>query len=548
MTDDIFKPLRNSIEGEIYTDTTHRIIYSTDASAYKDKPRAVIYPRHEDDIKKIILFAKNNKLPLIPRAAGTSLAGQVVGNGMVVDISRYLTKIIELNVEEHWIKLQPGVVLDELNKYLEPYDLFFGPETSTSNRCTIGGMVGNNACGSHSIIYGSTRDHLLSVRAVLSDSSVVDFKALSNNEFDSKCSGNTLENKIYRSIKEILTNTTSQIEIRNQFPDKELHRRNTGYAIDLLLETAPFTDNDIPFNFCKIIAGSEGTLAIVTEITLNLVPLPPKIKAIVAVHFNLLSEAFAANLIALKYSPGAVELMDKTILDLTKGNIEQDKNRFFLEGDPGAILIIEFARSSREEITDIISDLENTMRSKGLGYHFPVLWGNDIAKVWNLRKSGLGVLSNMKGDSKPVSLIEDTAVAVKKLPAYLEEFNKIIENYKLSCVYHAHIGSGELHLRPVLNLKDPGHVKIFRSLGFEVAKLVKKYNGSLSGEHGDGRLRGEFIPIMLGEKNYKLLQQIKNTWDPNHLFNPGKITDTPVMNTSLRYKPGEKNKKHTYDF
>ncbi len=550
MTKNIFQKLQNSLDGELFSDSIHRIIYSTDASAYKEKPLAVAYPKNEDDIKKIILFARDNKLSVIPRASGTSLAGQVVGSGIVIDVSRHLTQIIEFNQEKNWIKVQPGIVLDELNKFLEPFDLYFGPETSTSNRCMIGGMVGNNACGSHSIIYGSTRDHLLAIKALLSDGSPVEFQSLSNYEFERKCEGNTLENKLYQSIKEILSNTENQTEIRAQYPDKELHRRNTGYAIDLLLDSAPFTPSEKPFNFCKIIAGSEGTLAIVTEIKLNLVPLPPKTKAVVAVHFKLLKDALKANLIALKYHPGAVELMDKTILDLTKGNIEQQKNRFFLEGDPGAILIIEFARNTKEEINELVSGLETEMKSLGYGYHFPVIWDKNISKVWNLRKSGLGVLSNMKGDSKPVSLIEDTAENVEKLPYYIEDFDRIIAGYNLSCVYHAHIGSGELHLRPVLNLKNPEHVKIFRSLAFDVARLVKKYNGSLSGEHGDGRLRGELIPVMIGEKNYRLLQQIKNAWDPHYILNPGKITDTPAMNTSLRYVAGFKERpiKTIFDF
>ena len=249
MTKKIFQKLQNSLDGELYTDSIHRIIYSTDASAYKEKPLAVAFPKNEDDIKNIIIFTGNNKLSVIPRASGTSLAGQVVGNGIVIDVSRHLTKIIELNKEEKWIRVQPGVVLDELNKFLEPFDLYFGPETSTSNRCMIGGMVGNNACGSHSIIYGSTRDHLLAVKALLSDGSMAEFQSLTNYEFERKCDGNTLENKLYQSIVEILSNTENQTEIRAQFPDKELHRRNTGYAIDLLLDSAPFTPGEKPFNF-----------------------------------------------------------------------------------------------------------------------------------------------------------------------------------------------------------------------------------------------------------------------------------------------------------
>lgn len=538
-----FEKLKSSLSGDLFTDPIHRVIYSTDASAYRQEPLAVAYPKNDDDIIKIVQFARNHKVSIVPRTAGTSLAGQVVGEGIIVDVSKYLTNIIELNLEEKWIRLQPGIVLDELNKYLEPHNLFFGPETSTSNRCMIGGMVGNNACGSHSILYGSTRDHLLGVKAILSDGSEVEFGALSNSDFEQKCCGDKLENKLYKHVNEILSNPENQQEIRDQYPEKKLHRRNTGYAIDLLLETNPFTPVTEPFNFCKIIAGSEGTLAFITEIKLNLVPLPPKVKGVMAVHFKTLEEALKANLIALKYLPEAVELMDKTILDLTKGNIEQQKNRFFLQGEPEAILIIEFARETKGEIEEILLKMEAELRNQNFGFHYPVIWGKDISKIWNLRKSGLGVLSNMKGDAKPVSLIEDTAVYMDKMPDYIAEFKLLIEKYKLTCVYHAHIGSGELHLRPVLNLKSPKDVEIFRALALDVAKLVKKYKGSLSGEHGDGRLRGEFIPLMVGEHNYQLLRQIKKVWDPESIFNPGKITDTPAMNTSLRYKVGEPTKE-----
>lgn len=539
ISDKQFDQLKNRFSGDVYTDVIHRVIYSTDASAYREQPLAVVYPKNSGDIVKIVQFANKFTISLIPRTAGTSLAGQVVGAGMVVDVSRYMTEILELNVAEKWVRVQPGVILDELNIYLEPHGLFFGPETSTSNRCMIGGMVGNNACGAHSILYGSTRDHVLSVKVVLSDGSEVEFSAMNVNEFQQKCAGNSLESSIYRSISDMLGNKANQQEIREQFPEKALHRRNTGYALDLLLETKPFTPETSDFNFCKLIAGSEGTLAFITEIKLNLLPLPPKVKAVMAVHFATLEEALYANLLALKYKPGAVELMDKTILDLTKDNIEQQKNRFFLQGDPEAIIIIEFARNTQEDIDLIFRQLEADLRNLNYGYHYPVLYGKDISKIWNLRKSGLGVLSNMKGDAKPVSLIEDTAVLVDKLPEYIADFRLLLEKYKLPCVFHGHIGSGELHLRPVLDLKKETDVQIFRALAGDVAKLVKKYRGSLSGEHGDGRLRGEFIPLMAGEHNYQLFRSLKHVWDPNGIFNPGKITDTPAMNSSLRYEPGK---------
>ena len=530
--------LKSAIKGEVFADEYTRLLYATDASAYRQIPQLVVRPADTGDLKTLISFARNLNTSLIPRAAGTSLAGQVVGGGIVVDVSKHFTNIIELNEEEHWIRLQPGIVLDELNKMLEPKGLFFGPETSTSNRCMIGGMVGNNSCGSHSLVYGSTRDHLLEVKALMSDGSEVVFGNLSEAQFEQKCSLQSLEGEVYRNIRSILENPENRAEIEAQFPDKSIHRRNTGYAIDLLLDNQPFTGSGEEFNFCRLIAGSEGTLCFITEIKLNLVPLPPKEKALVCVHCNSLDEAFRGNIIALKHKPVAIELMDNIILEQTKANISQRKNRFFLQGDPAAVLIIEMAEASREEIDQKADAVISELRAAGYGYHYPIVYNQDVGKVWALRKAGLGVLSNLPGDAKPVAVIEDTAVNPEVLPDYMNDFREMLVRLNLDCVYYAHIATGELHLRPVLNLKDPKDVELFHTVALETAKLVKKYRGSLSGEHGDGRLRGEFIPMMIGEHNYSLLESIKETWDPQHIFNPGKITATPRMNSSLRFDPG----------
>ncbi|MFD1256012.1 FAD-binding and (Fe-S)-binding domain-containing protein [Mucilaginibacter terrae] len=533
------KQLAAKLEGEFYADKTMRTLYATDASAYAEMPLAVAIPRSNEDLKKLITFAREQGTSLIPRTAGTSLAGQVVGKGIVVDVSKHFTQIIELNVAERWVRVQPGVVRDELNRFLKPHGLFFGPETSTANRAMIGGMVGNNSCGSNSIIYKSTREHTLEVKVILSDGSDVVVKALSFDEFIAKCSGDTLEANIYRSIRSQLSNYENQVEIRKGFPNKTIARRNTGYAIDMLLDTAPFTAGGSDFNFCKLLAGSEGTLAFTTEIKLNVVPLPPKEVGLLCVHFNTVDEALRANLIALKYVPSASELIDHYILDCTRDNMEQRQNRFFVQGDPGAILVVEYARNSRKEVTAIAEQVEAEMRSANLGYHFPLLFGNDTQKIWTLRKAGLGLLSNLPGDEKAVAVIEDTAVAVEDLPAYIRNFNEILTRYGLYAVHYAHAGSGELHLRPIINLKTAEGNHLFRVIAQEIAALVKRYNGSLSGEHGDGRLRGEFIEQMIGTKNYQLLKEIKQTWDPQHIFNPGKIVDTPPMNTMLRYQPGQ---------
>jgi len=551
--------LTDLLEGDVYFDEASRLLYATDASAYREIPMGVARPRSARDIRTLIGFANRKKISLIPRAAGTSLAGQVVGSGLIVDVSRYMTEILEINKEEHWVRVQPGVILDELNKILEPLGLFFGPETSTSSRCMIGGMVGNNSCGAHSILYGSTRDHVISVKGFLSDGSEVAFKDLTTDEFLAKTKGDTLESKLYRQIHQMLSSPENQEEIRKEYPDPDLHRRNTGYAIDLLLETEPFhtlpdqvagTFPIPPFNFSKLIAGSEGTLMFMTEIKLNLVPLPPMQKALICMHCHTVSEALKGNLVALKYKPGSVELMDKPIMDCTRENITQRQNRFFIVGDPGAILIIEFARETRKEIFTIAAKLEQEMRDSGLGYHFSIVFPPDIKRVWDLRKAGLGVLSNYPGDRKPVPVTEDTAVKPEVLPEYIGEFENMVAGLGLQCVYYAHAGSGELHLRPVLNLKDPADVELFHTVALESARLVKKYKGSLSGEHGDGRLRGEFIPLMIGEHNYSLLKAIKENWDPDHIFNPHKIVDTPKMNTGLRFEAGKKvrNIQTVFDF
>lgn len=539
---DPFYPLKQSLDGDVFTDQVQKVIYATDASSYREIPQAVTRPKNKEDIRKIINYARQLGTSVIPRAGGTSLAGQVVGPGIVVDISKYLNKIGELNVSERWIEVEPGVVLAELNQHLAKHGLQFAPETSTANRCCIGGMLGNNSCGLHSLIYGSTREHVLEVEGVLSDGSDVTFKALTTKEFEAKCSENTelLETKIYLNIKEILSSEFNQEEIRKEFPDTKVTRRNNGYALDVLLETDPFTGNGKPFNFCKLLAGSEGTLVFITKLRLNVVPLPPKFQGLVCAHFSSLEDSFYGNIVALRHHPDAIELTDDIILNCTLENIEQRKNRFFIDGNPKAILTIEFSANTEEEIRAKAEKLEDDLREAGYGYHFPLFTDKEsIKKIWELRKAGLGLLSNIPGDKRNVTVIEDTAVASDYLPEYIREFNQVIARYGLTCVYYGHIATGELHLRPLLNLKDPEDVKIYHSLAKEVAVLVKKFRGSLSGEHGDGRLRGEFIPLMLGQHNYELIRNLKYTWDPQNILNPGKIVDTPSITQDLRILMGQ---------
>ncbi len=546
--------LRSSLSGELYFDDLLRALYATDASVYRELPLAVAYPKDKEDVKKLIAFARVNGTSLIPRSAGTSLAGQCVGSGIVVDISKYWNRILELNAEEGWVRVQPGVIRDELNEYLKQHGLFFGPNTSTANRCMIGGMVGNNSCGTTSIVYGSTRDHLLEVEAILSDGSELVFGEISADAFFEKNQDTTgpdnLERRLYRQIYGALSQAENQENIRREFPKPNVHRRNTGYAVDLLLDMQPFSPDGAPFNFCKLLAGSEGTLAFTTAVKLNVVPLPPPVPVVLAAHFSSLSECMNATLVAMRHRPDQCELMDKVILDCTKGNIEQMKNRFFVVGDPAALLMIEFRADSLAEATARAEALKLDFEAAGMGYAFSFVSGKQTQQVWALRNAGLGVMSNVPGDAKPVAFIEDTAVALQDLPAYIQEFGEMMQGFGQQAVYYAHAGAGELHLRPILNLKKKEGVQLFHDIGLASAKLVKKYGGSLSGEHGDGRVRASFIPFMLGEANYQLLRSIKQTWDPQGIFNPGKIVDTAPMTESLRYQPDQPSPEYdtVFDF
>ena len=513
-------------------------------------PTAVAIPKTTDDLKQLIAFARQHKTALIPRTAGTSLAGQVVGNGIVVDVSKHFTRILEVNPDERWVRVQPGVIRDELNQFLKPYGLYFGPETSTANRAMIGGMVGNNSCGSNSVVYRATREHTLSVKTLLADGSEVEFGAMTGWDFTksvgeaSRRNGTgTLADKILLKTNAILSDSANQEEIRRNFPKKSIERRNTGYALDALLDMAPFTEGGEPFNLARFIAGSEGTLCFLTEIKLNLVPLPPKESGLVCVHCHSIDEALRATLIALAYKPYAVELIDDIILERAATNPEQRKNSFFVQKTPTdhfpIILVVDLSRDTRAEIEQLATAMEADMQAAGLGYYYPLLFGEDTKKIWTLRKAGLGLLGNLPGDAKAVAVIEDTAVDVHDLPDYVRDFNDILTKHNMHAVHYAHAGSGELHLRPILNLKtEEGH-RQYRLIAEEIATLVKKYNGSLSGEHGDGRLRGEFIPQMVGAHNYELMRQLKHTWDPEGIFNPGKIVETPPMDSFLRYEANQ---------
>ena len=559
---DIAAPLRElagRLEGELRIDALTRTIYSTDASEYQERPLAVALPASEADVRELVRFAAAHRIGLVPRAAGTSLAGQVVGGGIVVDLGRHLGRIVSLDAERRRVRVQPGVVRNELNRFLAAHGLFFGPETSTAAWAMIGGMVGNNSCGSNSIAYGSTRDHLVLARGFLADGSEATFGPLSNEEFAAKCAGpDTLETRIYREVRDLLSDAATRRLIRDSFPRPEVTRRNTGYALDAVMDASCFdAAQQRPFNLCRLLAGSEGTLFIGVEYELNLVPLPPS-GALLCVHCRDVDEALQATLVVMRHrQAGAVlgaegacqltgcELIDKKILDCTKGNAEQTRNRSFVVGDPGAVLVVEVKHVDRDAVLAKLRRIEDDLRGAGLGYAYPVLVADEGNKVWELRRAGQGLVNNLPGDAKPREIVEDTAVAVEDLPAYIADFDRLLAaKYGIDCIHYAHAGAGELHLRPLFDLRSPAGLKMFRDVATDVAALVKRYRGSLSGEHGDGRLRGEFIRTMVGDDCYRLFERVKRAFDPHGILNPGKIIDTPPMDTSLRIVPGEAEPHH----
>ena len=535
--------LRNSLSTFITEASVDRRSYATDASIYRHLPQAVAVPEDVDQLQELLLYCHRNTISIIPRGAGTSLAGQSIGKGIVVDLSKHFNKINEFDEELRQVKVQPGVVRDELNQYLAPFGLFFGPNTSTSNRCNIGGMLGNNSSGTTSIKYGVTRDKVIAVKALLSDGSSVVFEPLSNEQVEEKMQLDDLEGSIYRNMIDLLSNKQLQKAVKENYPKSSIHRRNNGYALDELLKTGYFDENaQRPFNLAPFICGSEGTLAIATEITLQLDELPPSYQAMTLAHFSSIKDCLRAVKPVMQHDLYTCEMMDKVILDCTKDQLYYKKNRSYLQDDPAALLMLECRSTSQEGLNSKIRELNASLESSTNAYAYPLLNKDDIPLIMELRKAGLGLLSLVKGDKKPVACVEDTAVAIDDLADYIDEFAVTMEKYGQQAVYYAHAGAGELHIRPKINLKDEDEVKDMASLARDITLLVKKYNGSISGEHGDGQLRASFLPELLGHQCYEALKQTKEIFDPQGVLNPGKIVNAPEMTEDLRYSSYDKVK------
>ena len=538
--------LTQQVEGEVRFDDYSRALYSTDASLYQINPVGVVIPRTKADVQRTVQICYENDVPILPRGGGTSLAGQTVGQAVIIDFSKYMNQIIEVNVAEHWARVEPGIVLDELNSQLKPYGLMYAPDVATSSRANVGGTIGNNSAGAHSVIYGKTIDHVMELELILSNGESILAKAMTPDQVERKKTEHTLEAKIYRKVCQITHDY--QDLIRQRFP--RILRRVAGYNLDEFVinagskEVTPYRRDDgsdqNSFNLSKIIVGSEGTLATVTESKINLVPIP-KMTALNVIHFETLVESMEAVAPILECKPTAIELIDDTIINMTKRSAAFSKTSDFIKKNakgngPGAILAVEFYGESPQELISQLDNIEKKMISKGLGYAFVrCITQEEKSNVWETRKAGLGLLMGMTGDRKPVGFVEDAAVRIEDLPEYVRRFSDIIAAHDTTAAYYAHASVGLLHNRPVINLKSESDIQKMHSIAKQVKDLLIDLDGAMSGEHGDGLVRSEWIESMFGSEMYQIFRQLKQTFDPTGIMNPGKIVDGPPMTENLRF-------------
>ena len=528
--EELARELTKRVSGEVRFDAFSRILYSTDASIYQMEPVGVVIPRNGEDVLAVIEVASKNRVPVLPRGGGTSLAGQTVNHAIVMDFSKYMNRVLEVNVDERWVRAEPGIVVDQLNSHLAPYGLHYAPDPTTSNRACVGGGVGNNSCGAHSVIYGKTVDHVLELRTVLSDGSQAHFRPLDANQLEAKLAGTGLESEIYRQVTRIARENRDEILAR--FP--RIMRRVSGYNLDDFLEasTSPGA-----LNMARMVVGSEGTLAVVTEAKVNLVPVPPH-KGLAVLHFQDMIQACEANWEILRHGPAAVELIGRMILERCRASLGFKGLMDFVEGEPDALLVVEFNGDSEEDLAAKLEALKSDMARKGLGYAcVNMLESSAQATVWALRSAGLGLLMSTRGDAKPLPYVEDTAVDPQKLGEFVRRFDEIVRSHGTTAGYYGHASVGCMHIRPLVNLKTGAGVDKMVAIAAEISDLVLEYGGSLSGEHGDGIVRGVWTEKLFGPKLYQAFREVKRAFDPEGIMNPGKIVDCPPMTENLRIGP-----------
>ncbi len=522
----LVEELRAQVSGEVRFDEMTRALYSTDASIYQIQPLGVVIPRSTEDVIAVVEAADRHRVPVLPRGGGTSLAGQTVGQALIVDFSKYMRDVQEVNAEERWARVQPGIVLDVLNDRLKSHGLMFAPDPSTSNRGNVGGALGNNSCGAHSIVWGKTVDNVLEMDVVLADGQTARFSRLDGAGLEAKMRTAGLEGDIYRELFAI--GEANRDEVLKRYP--KIQRRVSGYNLDEFVGGSDF-------DMARFVVGSEGTLVTITEAKLKLVP-TPKFKGLGVVHFSELIESMEATVAALELEPAAVEQIGSMILRQAKGNLTYSRITDFIQGDPESLLVIEFAGDSEAEVTSKLDRLEERMKRGGLGYAFVrMLDPADQNKVWEVRRAGLGLMMNVPGDAKPLPYVEDTAVAPEVLPEFVKRFDQIVRDHGTEAGYYGHASVGCLHIRPLVDLKRQDGVDKMVSIANEISDLVLEFGGSMSGEHGDGLARSGFNEKMYGGQIYEAFRQVKRAFDPKGIMNPGKIVDSPPMTESLRISP-----------
>jgi FAD/FMN-containing dehydrogenase/Fe-S oxidoreductase len=519
---DLARELRSRIEGEVRFDRYSRILYSTDASNYQIEPIGVVVPRHEGDVREVIMLAAREGVPVLPRGGGTSLAGQAVGRAVIMDFSKYMREVIEVSREESWVRVQPGVVHDVLSSHLRSHRLRFGPETATSNRANLGGMIGNNSAGARSLVYGKTVDNVHELKVVLSDGTTARFGPVRRQDLDAKTKGDGLEASIYRSALSLAETHRREIEAR--YP--KIPRRVSGYNLDELL-------HEDEVNLAKLVVGSEGTFATVVEAKLALVPVPA-VSGLAVLHFRSLADALETGCAILELHPTAVELVDEMVMDLARRSLEYSRRMYFVEGEPKALLVVEFAGDTEIEVASRLDRLDSRIGSSARPM-VRILDPAEQANVWKVRKAALPLLLGLPGDKKPIAFVEDAAVSPERVPEFIRRFNEILAAHDTVGSFYAHAGAGCLHIRPLLNLKDGAEVGKMTDIADEVFELVVEFGGSMSGEHGDGLSRSHFNERLFGSRLYGAFRELKAAFDPKGIMNPGKVVNAPAMAENLRY-------------
>jgi FAD/FMN-containing dehydrogenase/Fe-S oxidoreductase len=537
---DLERELRAVVRGDVRFDPASRLLYATDASMYQVEPIGVVQPRDADDVDAVLEVARARGVALLPRGGGTSLTGQAVNEALVIDFSRWMNAVLEVQPEEGWARVQPGVVQDELNHHVRPWGLLFGPDTSTSNRATLGGMLGNNSGGAHSIVYGLTVDHVLDLTVRLADGTRLVLGEVSEEELRRRMAAPDPEGRIYRAVARLREEYAD--EIRARYP--AYWRRVAGYNLNELvgvgIKPGSWAGGDgrpRPLSLARLVVGSEGTLCTIVEARVRLVP-RPRHTALSVIHYRDLLEALESSQAILETGPYAVELTDKMILDLARDNIEQRRRMGFIQGDPAAILIVEYAGDSEAEVRARVEALEARRARERFGYAAHLAFDPaEQQSIWKLRKAGLGLLLGMKGDGKPIAFVEDTAVEPRHLPKFIPRFREIFARHGVEGAYYGHCSVGCLHIRPVINLKTRRGIEQVQAIAADITDLVLEFGGTISSEHGDGRARSPFLERMYGPRLMQAFRELKRAFDPDNRLNPGNIVDSPGLTEHLRYGP-----------